>query len=89
MVAIGLHGQPRAVDFRALTLGEVDVTGTMAHVCADDLPESMRLLAALSRSVVGRRPTGDDARPPRRGRDSADGPGPGQADQDTHRPVGR
>lgn len=46
VVAVGLHEQPRSVDLRALTLDEIELVGTMAHVCDRDLPEALRLLAA-------------------------------------------
>lgn len=46
IVAIGLHERPRPVDLRSLTLREVSVIGTNAHVVAADLPEALRLLAA-------------------------------------------
>jgi (R,R)-butanediol dehydrogenase/meso-butanediol dehydrogenase/diacetyl reductase len=46
IVAIGLHDEPRAIDFRSLTLREIVVSGTMAHVCGADMPESLRLLGS-------------------------------------------
>ncbi|CAN5736064.1 2,3-butanediol dehydrogenase [soil metagenome] len=45
LVAVGLHERPRELDLRPLTLREHEVIGTNAHVCQDDLPEAMRLLA--------------------------------------------
>lgn len=57
IVAIGLHGRPRAVDLRSLTLREVSVIGTNAHVVAADLPEALRLLAARAEPWADVAPT--------------------------------
>jgi (R,R)-butanediol dehydrogenase/meso-butanediol dehydrogenase/diacetyl reductase len=46
IVAVGLHGEQRNLDVRDLSLREVELIGTNAHVCADDLPEALRLLAS-------------------------------------------
>ncbi len=46
IVAVGLHGEHRNLDVRDLSLREVELIGTNAHVCADDLPEALRLLAS-------------------------------------------
>lgn len=46
VVAVGLHDQLRAIDLRAVTLDELTIVGTMAHVCSTDLPEALRLLAS-------------------------------------------
>ena len=46
VVAVGVQREPRPVDLRRLTLLEVELVGTQAHVCAADLPEALRLLAA-------------------------------------------
>ena len=45
LVAVGLQTGPHQVDLRRLTLSEVELIGTNAHVCAVDLPEAVRLLA--------------------------------------------
>ncbi|MDO8210133.1 zinc-binding dehydrogenase [Conexibacter sp. CPCC 206217] len=44
VVLLGMHHQPRAVDFSWVTYGELDVLGTQAHVCAVDLPAALDLL---------------------------------------------
>lgn len=48
VVAVGLHGHPREIDLRSLTLRELSIHGTNAHVVGADLPEALRLLAARS-----------------------------------------
>lgn len=45
VVLVGLHGQPREIDLRWITLREIELIGTNAHVCSSDLPEAARLLA--------------------------------------------
>jgi (R,R)-butanediol dehydrogenase / meso-butanediol dehydrogenase / diacetyl reductase len=49
IVAVGLHHQPRLVNLRALTLDEISIVGTMAHVCARDLPAALVLLRQRDR----------------------------------------
>ena len=44
IVAVGLHDRSRQVDLRGLTLGEISLIGTMAHVCEQDLPAALELL---------------------------------------------
>lgn len=46
VVTVGLHETPQQVDVRALTLRELEVVGTNAHVFAADVPEAARLVAA-------------------------------------------
>jgi (R,R)-butanediol dehydrogenase/meso-butanediol dehydrogenase/diacetyl reductase len=46
IVLTGLHGQPRTIDLRRVTLREIELIGTNAHVCDVDLPEALRLLAS-------------------------------------------
>jgi len=46
IVAVGLHDRPREVDLRSVTLHELSIHGTNAHVVGADLPEALRLLAA-------------------------------------------
>ncbi|HEV7750819.1 MAG TPA: alcohol dehydrogenase catalytic domain-containing protein [Baekduia sp.] len=45
MVVIGLQPQPVALDLLDVTVREIDVRSSMAHVLADDLPEALALLA--------------------------------------------
>ena len=45
VVLVGLHEQPREIDLRWVTLREIELIGTNAHVCGTDLPEAARLLA--------------------------------------------
>ena len=52
IVAVGLHDQPREVNLRYLTLDEISIVGTMAHVCARDLPAALDLLRRRDRPWV-------------------------------------
>jgi threonine dehydrogenase-like Zn-dependent dehydrogenase len=45
VVIVGLQKAPVALDLFDLTLREIDVRPSMAHVLADDLPEALALLA--------------------------------------------
>ena len=45
IVLVGLHHTPREIDLRRITLREIELIGTNAHVCAVDLPEAARLIA--------------------------------------------
>ena len=45
VVVIGIHA-PVAVNFQRLTIHEVEVLGSMAHVCAVDLPLALDMVAA-------------------------------------------
>ena len=46
IVVVGLQDQRRSLDVRSLTLQEIDLIGTNAHVFAADFPEALRLLAS-------------------------------------------
>jgi threonine dehydrogenase-like Zn-dependent dehydrogenase len=46
IVQLGLHREPRPLPLKGMTLDEVDMIGTYAHVCAVDLPAALDLLAA-------------------------------------------
>jgi (R,R)-butanediol dehydrogenase/meso-butanediol dehydrogenase/diacetyl reductase len=52
VLLVGLPHRPQPLDLAGLTLREVDVAGTVAHVCDEDLPAALRLLAAGS--IAGR-----------------------------------
>jgi (R,R)-butanediol dehydrogenase/meso-butanediol dehydrogenase/diacetyl reductase len=45
VVLVGLHEDSREIDIRRITLREIELIGTNAHVCGTDLPEAVRLLA--------------------------------------------
>jgi (R,R)-butanediol dehydrogenase/meso-butanediol dehydrogenase/diacetyl reductase len=45
LVVVGLQDVPRAVDLFDLSLREVDLIGTVAHVCRTDLPAAVDMLA--------------------------------------------
>ncbi len=56
VLLVGLQGAPREIDLFSLTLREVDVTTTLAHVFADDLPDALEVLRTtdLYKVVVDR-----------------------------------
>jgi len=56
VVLLGLQRAPVALDLLALTLREIDVVTTVAHVCATDLPEALEILAdgTVADAVVDR-----------------------------------
>lgn len=45
VLLVGLPHRPQQLDLAALTLREVDLAGTVAHVCDQDLPRALELLA--------------------------------------------
>ncbi len=55
MLLIGLQAAPRELDLLALTLREVSLETTVAHVCAVDVPAALELLATrtLAEHVLG------------------------------------
>jgi threonine dehydrogenase-like Zn-dependent dehydrogenase len=46
LVAVGVQKEPYAARLAEWTLAELDILGTVAHVCATDLPAALDLLAA-------------------------------------------
>ena len=46
MLIVGLQAEPRQLDLLSMTIREVDLVTTLAHVCDLDLPESLELLAS-------------------------------------------
>jgi (R,R)-butanediol dehydrogenase/meso-butanediol dehydrogenase/diacetyl reductase len=65
VVLVGLQGQPRTIDLLAVALTEVEVIGTVAHVCDEDLPEAVAVLERqdLAERVVDRTLTLDELVP--------------------------
>jgi (R,R)-butanediol dehydrogenase/meso-butanediol dehydrogenase/diacetyl reductase len=55
VVIVGLQPHPVPVDLFAVSTREIDVHGTLAHVCGEDLGEAVRLLAStpLAAAVLG------------------------------------
>lgn len=55
IVIVGLQPGPAQVDLFAVSTREVDVHGTLAHICGEDLGEALGLLAAgrLAPAVLG------------------------------------
>jgi (R,R)-butanediol dehydrogenase / meso-butanediol dehydrogenase / diacetyl reductase len=56
VLLVGLQYAPPTVDFVSLTLNEVELLTSQAHVCATDLPEAVQMLSSLpiSEHVVDR-----------------------------------
>jgi threonine dehydrogenase-like Zn-dependent dehydrogenase len=56
VVLLGLQKAPVALDLLALTLREIDVVSTVAHVCATDLPAALEILTdgTVADAVVDR-----------------------------------
>jgi (R,R)-butanediol dehydrogenase/meso-butanediol dehydrogenase/diacetyl reductase len=56
IVLVGLQSAVRAIDLLAVSTRELELTGTLAHVCDADLPEALIALQArdLARLVVDR-----------------------------------
>jgi threonine dehydrogenase-like Zn-dependent dehydrogenase len=56
VLMVGLQHAPPTIDFVALTVNEVELLTSQAHVLATDLPEAIRLLSAqtISEHVVDR-----------------------------------
>jgi (R,R)-butanediol dehydrogenase/meso-butanediol dehydrogenase/diacetyl reductase len=46
VVLVGLQAEPGEIDYRSLTLSEIELIGTNALVKAADVPEALRLLAS-------------------------------------------
>jgi len=56
ILLVGLQSEPREIDLFALTVHEIEVTTTLAHVCDVDLPESLELISdsRLAATVLDR-----------------------------------
>jgi threonine dehydrogenase-like Zn-dependent dehydrogenase len=46
VVMLGLPTTPQLLDVARISLAEIDLVATLAHVCKDDLPEAVAMLAA-------------------------------------------
>jgi threonine dehydrogenase-like Zn-dependent dehydrogenase len=55
VVIVGLQAAPLPVDLFSLSVREIDVHGTLAHVCGEDLGEAVAVLAgtSLAKTVLG------------------------------------
>jgi len=55
VVIVGLHHHPFGIDLFSVATREVDLHGTLAHVCAEDLAEAVSVLArtSLAGTVLG------------------------------------
>ena len=56
LVVVGLQAAPVPFDLFAVSTREIDVHGTLAHVCGEDLAQAVSLLAGtdLAKTVLGR-----------------------------------
>lgn len=45
VLILGLHKGSRELDLLAFTTQEIDLHGTLAHVCAEDIPEALQILS--------------------------------------------
>ena len=45
VLIVGLQSAPREIDLFALTVHEIEITTTLAHVCDVDLPESLDIIS--------------------------------------------
>jgi threonine dehydrogenase-like Zn-dependent dehydrogenase len=54
-VMVGLQAHPFGIDLFSVSIREIDLHGTLAHVCGDDLAEAVSVLAGttLARTVLG------------------------------------
>jgi (R,R)-butanediol dehydrogenase / meso-butanediol dehydrogenase / diacetyl reductase len=48
VVIVGLQGNPAPVDLFDLAFREIEMTSALAHVCAEDLPEALEILATTA-----------------------------------------
>ena len=57
VVIVGLQARPAEIDLFSVSTREIDVHGTLAHVCGEDLAEAVALLAShdAGRDRAGRR----------------------------------
>jgi (R,R)-butanediol dehydrogenase/meso-butanediol dehydrogenase/diacetyl reductase len=56
ILLVGLQSEPREIDLFSLTVHEIEVTTTLAHVCDVDLPESLEIISRsdLASTVLDR-----------------------------------
>lgn len=55
IVVVGLHPREVPIDLLSLTTREIDLHGTLAHVCSTDLPDAVAALSAgpIGQAVLG------------------------------------
>lgn len=55
VVIVGLQARPVPVDLFAVSIREIGISGTLAHVCGEDLAEAVAVLAGtrLAKTVLG------------------------------------
>ena len=89
LVVVGMQARPSPIDIRRITLNEVELIGTNAHVFHIDLPEALRLLAARAGSWTDVAPTVLPLSGARRRGHRPDRQRTKRAGQDADRPLGR
>jgi NADPH:quinone reductase-like Zn-dependent oxidoreductase len=54
-VMVGLQARPFGIDLFSVSIREIDLHGTLAHVCGEDLAEAVSVLAGttVARTVLG------------------------------------
>jgi threonine dehydrogenase-like Zn-dependent dehydrogenase len=52
VLLVGLQAAPRELDLYSPTVREVDIVTTLAHVCQEDMPESVAILASTNVAAV-------------------------------------
>lgn len=52
VLLVGLQGAPRELDLLQATVNEIEITTTLAHVCTQDLPEAVTMLASGNVAVA-------------------------------------
>jgi (R,R)-butanediol dehydrogenase / meso-butanediol dehydrogenase / diacetyl reductase len=52
ILLVGLQAAPRELDLLSMTVREIDLTTTLAHVCSTDLPEALELLASTNLAEI-------------------------------------
>jgi threonine dehydrogenase-like Zn-dependent dehydrogenase len=52
VLVVGLQAEPRSLDLYNMTLREVEMVGTVAHVCDVDLPAALEILASSNLAGV-------------------------------------
>ncbi|MGH8872694.1 MAG: zinc-dependent alcohol dehydrogenase [Acidimicrobiia bacterium] len=57
LVVVGHQPQPVSADFKLVSMGELEIIGTMAHVFTSDFPQGADLLASDPQAWVGVAPT--------------------------------
>ena len=52
VLMLGLQSRPVEIDLLAVSVRELDVLGTLAHVCEEDIPEALQVLSSSDLSAL-------------------------------------